>query len=97
MNPVILYRVCRIAHRWAIQLKSLKLKSLLRKCRTPKLWVMDFNSQHFRLEIANFYKKSLFIDKVFHHDIVHCGQPNYPASRQRTTVLVKVLGSIYKP
>ena len=41
---------------------SLKLKSLLRKCRTPKFWVMDFNSQHFRLEIANFYKKSLFID-----------------------------------
>ena len=41
---------------------SLKLKSLLRKCRTPKFWVMDFNSQHFRLKIANFYKKSLFID-----------------------------------
>jgi hypothetical protein len=45
------YRQTWITHRCVIQLLSLKLKSLLRKCRTPKLWVMDVNSQHFRLEI----------------------------------------------
>ena len=57
------YRDTWIAHRCAIQLQF-KTQVFTKKISKTNFWVMDFNSQHFRLEIANFKINSLFIALV---------------------------------